>query len=145
MVFDRTVALPGCAWTKEHADQGFARRDRCVCFGTLLEFGEADVTVYLGPYEPRQMYMRVIAVPIDLPSGEVAIEGPEDEVGSQHFVRLNSGHYQLTAAQVVIDEDRERIDLYFEKLAEPGPRSRIIVADDALTPPEVLVETAEVA
>jgi len=145
MVSDRAVALPGCAWTQVHTNQGFARRDSCTCLRTLLEFGVADVTVYMGPYAPRRTYQRAIAVPIELASGEVVIEGPEDDVTNRQFVSLPSGHYRLTAAQRVVDEGREKIDLYFEKLAEPSLSSRIIVADDALTPPEVLIETADVA
>lgn len=145
MIFDRSVDLPGCAWTKTHVDQGFARRENCLCVGTLLEFGEADVMVHMGPYDMREPYERVISVPIELSSGEVAIEGPEDDLEGQRFVNMDSGHYRLTAAQLVTGENHEKIDLFFEKLNEPLKASRIVIGDEALHPPSPLLESAEAA
>jgi hypothetical protein len=142
-VFDRSVKLPGLAWTEGHHKQGFARRDKSVAFRTLLEFGEAHVSVHLGPYEPRLDHERVIEVPIESPTGEVGIEGPE-EIGAQRFIRLEKGHYRLVAAQA-LDSDREAVDLYLEKVTAPLSRSRILVADAALAPSEPLIESTEVA
>lgn len=143
-VFDKSVALPGCAWTDVHFRQGFARRQNNVCFGTLMDFGEGQLSVYLGPYSSAGRHNRIIAVPIELLSGEVVIAGPE-EFEDVRVLRLTPGHYRLTAAQVAIDEESERIDLYFETLGEPISRSQIIVADEELAPLTPLLETVEVA
>ncbi len=143
-VFDSSVKLPGCAWTDGHYQQGFARREQNVSFGTPLEFGHGDVAVHLGPYRGKDDHERVIEVPIEVSSGEVVIGGPE-EYPNKHVVKLPKGHYRLVAAQAVTSDDREAIDLYFEKLPEPLAKSQIIVADDALHPPSPLLESVEVA
>jgi hypothetical protein len=143
-VFDSSVKLPGCAWTEGHYMQGFARRDLNVSFGTMLEFGHGDVAVHLGPYQGEDYHERVIEVPIEVLSGEVVIAGPE-EYPNKHIVKMAAGHYRLVAAQTVTGDDRESIDLYFEKLDEPLAKSRIVVADDALDAPSPLLENTEVA
>ncbi len=143
-VLDRSVELPGCDWTDEHVAQGFARRPSTVSFATMLEFGHADLKVYFAPYEARDHHERVIEVPIEVSSGKVEIGGPE-ESSNRTIVKLPDGHYRLVAAQTVTADDREDIDLSFERLTAPLARSRILVADDALEPPDPLVETAEVA
>jgi hypothetical protein len=143
-VFDRSVTLPGCAWTDAHFRQGFARREENVCFGTLLEFGHAELAVHLGPYEAMGHHERVVEVPLSVSSGEIVIAGPED-TQNEHLVQLAPGHYRLVVAQTVTAEDREAIALHFERLAEPLLHSRIVVCDDALAPPDPLVETVDVA
>jgi hypothetical protein len=143
-VFDKSIKMPGCAWTEGHSEQGFARREKNVAFGTPLEFGHAEVSVYLGRYKGNDDHERVIEVPIEVSSGEVVIGGPE-EFENKHVLKLSKGHYRLVAAQTVTADDREAIDLYFEKLTEPLTKSRIIIADDSLDPPDTLIETAEVA
>ncbi len=143
-VFDRSVKLPGCAWTDGHYKQGFARRQRNVAFSTLLEFGHGDLAVHLAPYAEKHAYQRVIEVPIEVPSGEVVLEGPEEDP-DKRTVQMPCGHYRLIAAQAVTGEDREAIDVYFERLSQPLARSRIIVADDELDPPSPLLESVEVA
>jgi hypothetical protein len=144
MVFDRSVKLPGCAWTDAHFLQGFARRDQNVCFGTLSEFGHADLNVYLAPYETRDEYERVVEVPLKVLSTEIAISGPE-EYPEKYVAQVTAGDYRLVSAQATVREDLETIDLYLERLAFPLAGSRIIVADGALRPPSPLLETAEVA
>ncbi len=144
MVFDKSVTLPGCAWTEAHFRQGFARRSCNVNFGTLMESGYAELNIYAGPYEYRSNYRRVIEVPILVSSGEVAIEGPE-EVGVRRLLRIANGHYRLTAAQAVTANNHEAIDLYFQMASIQIMQSRIILADDALFPQAVLIESADVA
>ena len=51
MVYDREH-IPGCIWTDGHVAQGFARKESVVCFGTLLEYGHADVSATVGAYSP---------------------------------------------------------------------------------------------
>jgi hypothetical protein len=144
LVFDKSVKLPGCAWTEGHFRQGFARREMNVCFGTPLEFGYADIAVHLGPYKRKDEHQRVIEVPIEVSSGEVEVAGPE-EIEHKNVVKLAKGSYRLVAAQAVTDDDNEMVDLYFEKLSEPITESRIIVCDNALHPPSLLLESVEVA
>jgi hypothetical protein len=143
-VFDSSVKLPGCTWTDGHYKQGYARREPNVSFRTMLEFGHGNLAVYLGPYEGRNDHQRAIEVPIEMTSGEVVIGGPE-EYPNRHIVKVPKGHYRLVAAQTVTADDREAIDLYFERLTEPLAKSRIVVADDALDASSPLLETSEVA
>ena len=144
MVYDQSVRLPGCDWTEEHTAQGFARRELVVNFNTLLEFGYADVAVSRETYQPEQEYQRAIAVPFQVTSGKVVVEGPE-ETTVERAVSLPPGHYRLVAAQHVTGDDKEVIDLYFEPLTEALESSAILVADEALTPSTPLIETAKVA
>ena len=104
-VFDRSVKLPGCAWTDGHYRQGFARRERNVSFSTMLEFGHGDVAVHLGPYNGKVHHERVIEVPIEVSSGEIVIGGPE-ECPNKYLVKIQSGHYRLVAAQAVTADGR---------------------------------------
>ena len=88
LVFDRSVATrPGLDWTEVHSKQGFARREKTVSFGTLLEFGHAEVAVHLGPYKPTNNHERVIEVPLEVPSGEVVIGGPEEAPRTARYSR----------------------------------------------------------
>jgi hypothetical protein len=149
LVFDGSVKLPGCDWTPEHSAQGFARRESTVNFNTLLEFGFADVAVIHGAYQPREEYERVIEVPFRVTSGKVIVGGPE-ETEDKGMIELPPGDYRLTAAQRVTaeegeGEEEEAIDLFFEVLPQPLERSSVLVADEALSVPNRLLETAEVA
>jgi hypothetical protein len=145
LVYDRSVELPGCAWTDDHTRQGFARREQNVSFGTLDEFGTADLIVNLGPYAPARAYQRVIEVPLHVPSGRVLICGPEDSDAEARAVDVEPGHYRLVAAQALVADERETIDLFFEKVTPPSARSRILRADEELHPPDPLLETVDVA
>lgn len=87
---------------------------------------------------------RVIAVPFLVTSGKVIVEGPEETMPERN-VTLPPGNYRLIAAQRVTGEDEEAIDLFFELLSKPLERSAILVADDKLNPPALLVERAGVA
>lgn len=144
MVYDQSVRLPGCDWTEQHTAQGFARRESVVNFNTLLEFGQADVAVNLGSYEPHPDYERVVEVPFLVTSGKVLVEGPEETEVERNFT-LSPGHYRLIAAQSAAGHDEEVIDLYFEPLTKALERSAILVADEALNPPTPLIETARIA
>lgn len=141
-VFDKSIESPECTWTQLHLDQGFARRERNAAFGTLLQFGHGELSVHMGPYEGREDHERVVAVPLEVPSGEVVVVGPE-EFEDTRVVTLAAGHYRLTVAQAVLADDHEQIDLYFEKLDLPLKTSRVIVADAELRPPSPLLETAD--
>ena len=144
MVYDMAVNLPGCAWTNEHSAQGFARRESTVNFDMPLEFGHADVTIQDDFYGKRDGYDRVIAVPFLVTSGRVAVSGPEETNVERSFA-IPPGNYRLIAAQRVTSDDEEIVDLFFETHVQALQRSSVLVADDALSPPSSLVETAEIA
>ncbi|MEI8376840.1 MAG: competence protein ComJ [Planctomycetota bacterium] len=143
-VYDSVVKAPGCLWTDAHSAQGFARRESVISFGTLLEFGFADVYFHRGPFQPREAYERVIAVPFVIFTGKVMVDGPE-EIKIGRAIELPVGNYQIVAAQRVVGDDEELIDLFVDKLEEPLWSSKIIVADAMLNPAFQLVESAEVA
>lgn len=144
LVYDASVRLPGCLWNDAHVAQGFARRASVACFSTLLEFGDATVYCTQGPFEPSDGYERVIAVPFTALTGKVIVDGP-DEHDRARFFHVPAGDYELVAAQQAISDDEEIVDLFVRALQEPMPKSRVLVADEALNPPKVLLETADVA
>jgi hypothetical protein len=144
MVYDQSEQLPGCDWTEGHVAQGFARRESTACFGTPLEFGYADVSVIFGVYQPQSDYERVISVPFRSVSGKVTVEGPE-ELDVDRAFEMPSGDYRLTAAQAIVGEREERIDLFFEPVSTPLGESSILVAGEMLNPPDLLIETAGIA
>jgi hypothetical protein len=144
MVYDPSAGLPGCVWTEKHSNQGFARRESTVNFSTLIEFGFADVVVHRGAYQLDPKHGRVIAVPFLITSGRILVEGPE-EIDSERSIALTPGNYRLVAAQCVISEEKEAIDLFFEALAEPLSGSAILVGGEKLNPPKSLLEVAGIA
>jgi hypothetical protein len=144
LLYDCGVKSPGCVWTKIHYAQGFTRRESVVSFGTLLEFGFADISYTRGPFQPQKNYERAIAVPFVVSTGRVIIDGPE-EINIQRFIELPTGNYAVTAAQLVTTNKKEIVDLFFESRTEPLKRSAIIVADNLLNPTPTLIETAEMA
>ena len=144
MVFDDAVRLPGCAWTRAHTAQGFARRESSVCFGTLLEFGIAEFECVLeGPALKLERFERVIAVPFLVTSGVVRAEGPEETTAQTPF-SIPCGKYRLTAAPARRGSGVLRMVIRFERSVEIS-RSEIIVADRQLAPGGVLLEDADVA
>jgi hypothetical protein len=143
MVYDSSEPAPGCLWTNDHYNQGFARRSATVCYRTLKQEGEADVTYIHGHFVPRYSYVRVIAVPFFSTTGRVLVEGPE-EVGTGRIVNIPAGDYRLTCGQRY-ENNCVVVDLFFEKLERPLERSIVIVADSELSPPTELIESAEVA
>lgn len=144
MVYDQIVAAPGCLWTDGHTAQGFARRASTVCFGTLLEFGYAEIKYELGPFVAENLYERVIAVPFVSVSGNCLVEGPEEN-DVRGPLEIPSGNYRLVAAQRVTGEEEEAIDLFFEAVEQLPQHSAIIVADAQIGAAGALIESADVA
>jgi hypothetical protein len=142
LVYDKSIETPECDWTKQHYKQGFARRESNVCFATILEFGHADVSICSGRYEKLDRYERVIAVPFLIRSGKIIVVGPEELEVERGFDIL-TGHYRLIAAQSVMADESEVIDLFFEPVAAPSQFSEILLADEELDPPTVLLEFAK--
>jgi hypothetical protein len=143
MVYDASVRLPGCAWTDQHFAQGFARRESTVNFATLLEFGYAHVEIG-NVYQAQREYSRVIAVPFLVTSGKIEVAGPE-EVGVKRIFPMPGGNYRLVAAQRLVDDEDESIDLYFEPVSQPLRHSSVLVADGTLRVPLLLLESSEIA
>lgn len=142
-VYDAGLENPACEWTEEHSRQGFARRDGVVAVGTLTEFGTAKVGVTFDPPKPVS-YERVLAAPLEIRSGSIAIDGPEEASGTRQ-IRVGSGHYRVTIAQRCYSDTAEEIQIWLEKVDVPIQRSELLVVDDMLDPPTPLVETAKAA
>jgi hypothetical protein len=144
LVYDCGVKAPGSLWTDAHSAQGFARRESTVSFGTLLEFGHADVFYCRGAFRHDGAHERVIAVPFSVFTGKIMVDGPE-EVGIARTFGLPLGNYRIVAAQRLVGGGEELVELFAEKLDDALGESRVIIADDLLNPPVRLVETAEIA
>ncbi len=139
-VYDAGLKNPACEWTEAHSRQGFARREGVVAVGTLLEFGKADVALAFGR-PSLEAYERAIAVPLEINSGAIAIDGPEETPGPRK-IRVENGHYRATIAQKRSDDTEEIIKIWLEKVDVPLRRSELLVVDDRLDPPIRLLETA---
>lgn len=150
-VYDEALRPQLFLGNEGHSRQGFERSETQVGFGALLEFGNALLTVYLGPYERKPEHQRTIAVPIHLASGRAHVSGGPDDLPGRALT-LPAGHYRLVAAQHILavdleppQLDRMAIDLFFEKLDVPMEKSEILVADEPLAnPPNPLLETVGV-
>ena len=139
-------------WTDDHSDQGFVRLPHSIAVITLREFGVASLEVYLGTYEPLRDYARVIAVPLHVESGEILFEDPDNAGLIEDYISISPGHYRVVIAQqdlfpeldeTEVDGHIEAVDVFFELLEGPLAKSSILVCDDRLNPPEVLLETAD--
>jgi hypothetical protein len=138
--------------TEAHFNQGFARLPHSIKVGTLREFGVALLEVYLGTYEPLRDYDRVIAVPLHIESGEILFEDPDNAGLIKDFLSILPGHYRVVIAQqdlfpeldeTEVEDHIEAVDVFFELLEEPLAHSSILVCDERLNPPDVLLETAD--
>lgn len=139
-IYDAGLKSPACEWTEAHSRQGFSRRDGAAAVGTLLEFGKASVKLGFGT-PAFQSYERALAVPLEIKSGAVAIDGPEETSGARR-VSVENGYYRVTIAQKIEGDAREEIGIWLEKVELPVRRSELLIVDDALDPPSPLLETA---
>jgi hypothetical protein len=151
MVFDASMGLPGLDWKPRHTRQGFARRPSSASFVTLEEYGDVALRVTLGEFANDEKYLRVIAVPFEVRSGEVQIEGPE-ETNEKRSVHVALGRYVLTVAQFYEDyypttDVVQSVDVNFSPMGtdEHINASQIIKADSALLPEYPLLENADIA
>ena len=144
IIYDTNEKMPGCEWTDTHVNQGFARRESVVSFGTLLEFGTAKLRIYSGYPNSLNQYDRVIAVPFCVRSGKVNIEGPDEESDCRS-IGLITGYYKLWCAQYNQEDETENIDLFFEVAEIPVQQSEILIADSVISPPAVLLESCGIA
>jgi hypothetical protein len=143
LVYDVSVEGPQCEWTEVHCNQGFARRESAACIATMLQDGSADVTVFFGPFVEQESYQRVIALPFHAPEGKIVIGGLL-ELYLAHVLFCPRGHYKLYVAQWIADEEDERegVHLFFHPQEEPVTKSEITLADEGLSPPAILLESA---
>lgn len=142
IVYDKGLQSPACDWTDAHCRQGFARRHRTIAVGTLMEFGTARVVVHFVAPSSITGFQRVIAVPLDIMSVQLGVDGP-DEYPIERGCSVPSGYYRVYIAQKVTGEDREEVEIFLERTPIPIHKSQILVADEQLDPPSELVESAE--
>jgi len=130
-----------------HVDQGFARSQYYLSIGTILNWGRADVTVVKLDREQWPVWFgsftRLIAIPLDLPSGRLRIDSADSVMDRTCTVK--PGHYRVVVGQRVSYAEEERIEVAIglEFHETPLPGSRILIADEELAPPETLDENAE--
>lgn len=142
VVYDAGVRFPACDWTQEHSEQGFARREGTLCIGTLLPHGLAELAAYETGAVPEHDYVRVIETPFHAMTGDIRVEAPDEYPTARGF-RVPVGQYALTFGQTVLDEEELKVDLYFANRPTAPERSRIVVQDEDLNPPAILLEHAE--
>jgi hypothetical protein len=145
LIFDHAVSLPGLEWSEQHYAQGFARQPSNVALRTLIEFGDATVRVWVDEDPPSlEIYSRVHAIPFEVTTGKVLIEGPE-EINIGRSLDLPDGHYRLTLAQLAESESTQLVHLMFQKLVEPMSCSAVLLKDEDLAPILPLLESAATA
>jgi len=144
LVYDQYESEPGSLWSDQHIAQGFVRRRRALGVSTLTQHGKATVRTFLGSPDGLNGYDRVISVPIELASGILCIEGPE-EYPIQRSIKVIPGSYRLVAAQTQVSETELNIDVYIDHLVETDPKSKILKADELIQVSGPLLETGDVA
>jgi hypothetical protein len=123
----------------EHLKQGFGRTDSIVVFRSIIDHGWADVFVVDSLFVREARHLRAISVPFSAVSGVLTIDSPDD-MRSKREWSIDPGNYYMTVAQSLIEE-KEIIELFFEKTENLPQRSQVIVCDGDLTPPARLLET----
>ena len=143
IAFDDCETQPGSLWTVRHVKQGFVRRPHSVGIGMISEYGEARLRVYNGKVTRHEEYDRIVSVPIEIVSGVLHFEGPE-ECNVERVIHLNPGTYTLCVAQC--NEDNfVRVDVFVESVLGNDCRSSIIKADSKMATHSDLLEDGEVA
>jgi hypothetical protein len=127
-------------WENEHVRQGFARGQGFIAVVTLIQWGNADVEIKttINTLSPMKEAQRVIAVPITVSSRAVTISSVDDPWGQSY--ELNPGFYRTLISQSIAGEERERIEIIFEKSESEVIQSAVLVADAGLDPPYPLME-----
>ena len=144
LVYDRSEPEPGSLWTEAHVAQGFVRRERALGIGTPIQHGNAKLRVFLGRPVLLHNYDRVIAVPIQLDTGILCIEGPE-EYPIERSVQLKPGGYLLFVAQTRVADSYLECDLFLEPMKDPSMGSQVLQADEMMRISGQLSESGEVA
>jgi Competence protein J (ComJ) len=141
LIYDDSVS-PYLAWTDQHFNQGFIRRDGVICLGTILEFGHANVEIIHGDYNGKT-FERVIRCPLKVISGSIWVSGTEADLPekAERRVSLELGLYAVTCAQSETGDDELRVVLFFSK--NQSLQSEILTADPYLHPIFPLLETGE--
>jgi hypothetical protein len=84
-------------------------------------------------------------VPFLAATGIVIVCGPEELNYQRRRFSVPRGNYRLVAAQRIIGDEHEAVDLFFEALSMPLERSTILISDHGLNPPNPLVECCDAA
>lgn len=141
-IYDPAVGNPACAWTDRHIKQGYARRPNTIAVATILEFGTATVQFGLDEDCDWKRYERVLAIPLQIESGRISIDGPEEYPISREL-ELPSGVYRAIIGQLVASEITEEILVVLEQSQSGNFSSEILQADNQLSPIYPLLETAD--
>ena len=89
-------------------------------------------------------YERVVSVPLNVKSGDIRMEGPE-EYPVERKVLVPPGWYQVIVAQNAQGDETEQVDVYLQAILSDSGGSAVILADEGMRPPKVLLESAVVA
>lgn len=141
LVYDDSESVAGCYWTDGHLAQGFARREAIVSFGTLIEFGCAEIEWFLEPFNKTRQFHRAISVPFVVRDGKLHVRGPEEHLIDRSIL-LPRGSYVVTAAQQYLDDENEYIALFIEHTSALRSDSRILIRDSSIVATE-LIETSD--
>ena len=143
IVYDSGENEPGSIWTIQHTNQGFVRRPHTVGISTLIPYGTASISVFMAEPRSLKIYERAISVPIELPSGVLCLEGPE-EYPIERFVNLGPGLFRLFFCQMIGAEGALRIDIFVGTADKVDARSRILKTNTDLPDFGELIEIGSV-
>jgi len=144
LVYDKNEMQPGSIWTDGHFLQGFVRRERSIGIGTLIDHGNADISVYSNINIDDSKYSRIVSVPITVDSGRICLEGPE-EYPIDRSIKVVPGKYRVVAAQLLQDDSQLSIDFYISKLINGEDTSEIIKHESDLGDIVSILEVGEAA
>jgi len=131
-IFDPELDEPFNDWKPQHSAQGFSWRPESVSFGTLVDGGEMEVEVYVGPeMELQSTTERAIMVPFRvLKSGLIEVASISDS----QVVKIPSGNYALLFETGFDKENDNKLWSKFSFTKREKVEPKIICADDELNP-----------
>ena len=121
----------------DHIAQGFACSDSSAyLFHPLIQQGVADVTLRIGQIPEvdtlrREGFTRALAVPFEVRSGKLMVEGGPGEEGKDFALRF--GVYKLVLAEKQIEEERLAVTIFLEPCSAsqdatvPSPTSTFLI------------------
>lgn len=131
-IFDPELDEPFNDWKPQHSAQGFSWRSESVSFGTLVDGGEMEVEVYIGPERELQSTTeRAIMVPYHvLKSGLIEVASISD---SQRL-QIPTGNYALLFETGFDKENDNKLWIKFSFIKREKVEPKIISADHELNP-----------
>lgn len=138
-VFSQGMVDPFNDWNDVHVSQGFSWRPGSVSFGTFNDSGKCKINVSMADQiTPIEEASRIIIVPFEVTNNGVEVASIIESIN----VHVPNGIYEL-AFSGISQNDVDVYNLVFVRSS--SPKARILLVDEDLSPPKVLLMDANPA